>query len=315
VYIKYEIPTTTMQNLSHIVDPFCEKEFWESEHTNTHPISNPVSFATGGIIMLLPVFTHNIKRNTADPPSTRRITLFSLCRASLGIVGAGTMIFHAIDDQQTELKTLNFRMCDWLPIVLMCGNIFVLYLTKLETHLSERTQTIAFLCMYIWTCVLTLAVDSTTYERMTLDMGDSKDGSQSMYGTAMNILLLVPLGLILAYTSYKKFSLIHSAIIWGLILINLILWVLNAYLCRDNLWMSMFHALYHVTIAYTFLYATCLGMTLDDHWEMVPKWWLWPMVQRKVASDETELKSTSAGNNTPTKDPCELRLEVGSKDK
>jgi hypothetical protein len=274
-----------MLNLSYIVDPFCEESFWKGEHINTVPISNPVSAGTGLVIVLMVLFTHNIRFDANHPPATGSTTIFSLCRASLGIVGAGTVLFHSLDDQS---NALNSRLCDWLPIVLMCTNIFVLYFTKLSKLNGERTQTLIFMVMYIWMCVLILAADSTTYEWMTLKIDNLKSGQQSMYGTIMNIVLLAPLGFVLLYASLKKFRWIHSAILWGLIIINLLLWVLNAYLCRDNLWMFIFHAAYHVSIAYTFLYATCLGMTLDDKWELAPSkrlWALWPMVQPVVSAD------------------------------
>ena len=272
--------TTTVADLINVVDPFCEKRFWADDQHKRPAISNPVSACTGLVILLMATFTHNIRNPKQHRIPATSITAFYLCRASLGVVGAGTIVFHSIDDTQTQFDKLNFRMCDWLPIVLMCSNILVLYFTRFERDSCECTLTSTFILMYLWACVLVLAVDSTTYEYLTLELNDSSGGgAQNNYGTIMNVVLLVPLGFTLAYASAFHFKLWDSVWVWGMIKMNLVLWVCNAYLCASNLWMSMFHAIYHATIAYTFLLAACLGMTLDGQWVLVPAGWVWPMIE------------------------------------
>ena len=261
-----------------VVDPFCEKRFWEDDQHTKLPISNPVSAATGIVIMLMAIFTSNIRYPPNKSITRSSVITFHLCRASLGIVGAGTFVFHAIDDTQSDYKKLNFRMCDWLPIVLMCNNILVLYITKFERDASERLLSFIFVSMYVWTCVLVLAVDSTTYEYMSIRWHKQED-SQNLYGTIMNVVLLVPLGLTLATASFLHFNIRQSAIIWGCIAVNLVLWIGNAYGCNTTLWLSMLHAIYHVTIAYTFLWAACLGMTIDNEWTVQLKYCIWPMIE------------------------------------
>jgi hypothetical protein len=278
-----------------VVDPFCEKRFWEShEHTRNLPITNPVSAATGFVILCMAMFTSNIRQKEDSPKMMRApVIIFYLCRASLSMVGAGTMVFHSLDDTKTEYKDLNFRMCDWLPIVLMCTNIIVLYISKFEQYASECCLSIMFTAMYIWTCILILAVDSTTYTSLTLKWHDPKN-SQSVYGTVMNVVLLAPLGITLATASFKHFTYTQSVRIWGCIALNLALWIGNAYGCSDNLWLSMFHAVYHVTIAYTFLYAACLGMTIDKKWKLDHIFYIWPMIE--YAASVTQDTQTPAAN-------------------
>jgi hypothetical protein len=260
-----------------VIDPFCERRFWENDRHIKLPITNPVSAGTGLVIMLMAMFTTNIRKPDTLRTTRESVTTFYLCRASLGIVGAGTVVFHSMDDTMAEFKDLNFRMCDWLPIVLMCTNIVVLYITKFERDANECCLTTAFICMYIWTCVLVLAVDSNTYEHLTLKWHDP-DSPQSIYGTLMNVVLLVPLGLTLATASYYHFPTRSSLYIWSCVAVNLALWIANAYACSDTLWLSMLHALYHVTIAYTFLCAACLGMTIDGAWKVEFVRYVWPMI-------------------------------------
>lgn len=264
--------------LDNVIDPFCEKRFWLLDQHKDLIITNPISASTGFVIMALAICTTNIAKT--DKKITRSsVTLFYLCRASLGIVGAGTIVFHSIDDTNVELKQLNFRMCDWLPIVLMCTNILVLYITKFEEDASEFCLTFMFTSMYIWTSVLVLAVDSMTYEYLTLKMHDPSQ-PQSMYGTTMNIVLLIPLGVVLFTASVSHFKIMESVWIWSCIAVNLVLWISNAYACGDNLWLAVLHAVYHATIAYTFICAACLGMTIDKKWEIYYYGYLWPMIRQ-----------------------------------
>ena len=179
---KLELPPL----LDNIIDPFCEKRFWLLDQHKNLDFANPVSALTGVVIMFMAVFTTNISKTERKLTNRASVTLFYLCRASLGMVGAGTIVFHSVDDTNVELKQLNLRMCDWLPIVLICTNILVLYITKFEDDACECCLSLTFTTMYIWTCVLVLAVDSTTYEYLTLKWHDP-ESSQSQYGTWMNI--------------------------------------------------------------------------------------------------------------------------------
>jgi hypothetical protein len=292
-----------MERLEFVVDPFCEKAFWNNgtDQSMDGRLTNPLCAFTGLVLVFMAVGTRNVYfpryeevPDFADCPeccgsSYERkfpclsITLLSLCRGSLGIVGLGTVVFHSMDDA-TSMKAFNFRMCDRMPIILMCSNIFVLYFVKLRHCVREHTLTLYFLVMYIYIGVLLLGTDSTTYEYMTFKFNDPVTSAQSSYESVMNVALLLPLGFILAYASFTRLETSQVVSVWGQILFSLGIWTINAYFCRKNRWMFVLHVVYHVTIAYTFLYTACLGMTLDGEWEMVDSWW--PMVAEKTEKEE-----------------------------
>jgi hypothetical protein len=293
-----------MENFTFVVDPFCEKDFWMDDTKHTTPvITNPVCAGTGIFIMLMAVFTSNIIPK--DSQSTQSITLFCMCRASLAIVGAGTAVFHSIDDL-SYVKAFNFRMCDRMPIILMCTNIFVLYFTKLFRDLTERTLTVCFTLVYAYMCGLILATDSTTYAYLTLKLDDPQNSAQSRYEILLNIPVLLPIGLILAYASFTKMSGSDSINIWSQIALSLTIWMINAYNCRKYPWLFVFHAIFHVTIAYTFLYASCLGMTLDNEWRLVTSNW-WPMIQ-EVDGDGDSSLDEDCYYSKPGVDPCDIKM-------
>jgi hypothetical protein len=311
-----------MEKLEFVVDPFCEKAFWNNrtDQSMDGNLTNPLCAFTGLVLVFMAVCTRNVYytrrskevadfvecpecfgtgKKEDDTFPTLSITLLCLCRGSLGIVGLGTVVFHSMDDA-TSVKAFNFRMCDRMPIILMCTNIFVLYFVKLREMISEHVLTVYFFLMYVYMGGLLLAVDSTTYEYMTLKLNDPIDSPQSSYESLMNVFLLLPLGLILVYASFTRLTSCQVLYVWGQIFFSLGIWTINAYLCRKNRWMFVLHAVYHVTIAYTFLYAACLGMTLDGEWEMVDYWW--PMVE--PAEEAAQLESRMQGN------PCKIQLNL-----
>ena len=310
-----------MEKLDFVVDPFCEKAFWNNrtDQSMDGNLTNPLCAFTGLVLFFMAICTRNVfsVRNASnevadfiecpecfgstedDKFQSLSITLLCLCRGSLGIVGLGTVVFHSMDDA-TSVKAFNFRMCDRMPIVLMCTNIFVLYFVKLRRVISEHMLTLYFFLMYIYMGGLLLAVDSGTYEYMTFKFNDPIDSPQSSYESLMNVCLLLPLGLILMYASLTRLTSCQVFSVWCQIFFSLGIWTINAYLCRKNRWMFVLHAVYHVTIAYTFLYAACLGMTLDGEWEMVDYWW--PMVE--PAEEAVQPESRMPGN------PCKIQLRL-----
>ena len=308
-----------MENLSYVYDPLCEKAFWADNNNNIYKsITNPVCAVTGGLIVIMVLCTSNIKKTddtrtssnikkTDDARTSSNIergtsvemVLFALCRASLAVVGAGTVVFHSIDDQ-TGIKAFNFRMCDRMPIVLMCTNIFLLYFTKLHVNMSGYTLSLCFFFVYIYMCGLILAVDSATYEHLTLEWNDTENNKQNVYETYMNVALLCPIGIILIYAmKYHTEALHYLVSLWLMIGGNLAMWALNAYLCRTFTVMFILHALYHITIAYTFLFATCVGMTFDGNWELYMHAFCWPMV---IKTERSQFEPLSG-------DPCNFKLE------
>jgi len=302
-----------METMDFVYDPFCEKAFWANNHNNIDKnmqgfsgfMTNPMCAITGALIFFMVIFSSNIdhKNDSTVKPcgGGGDFTLFALCRASLALVGAGTVVFHSMDDQ-TGIKAFNFRMCDRMPIVLMCTNIFLLYFTKLHVNMSGYTLSLCFLLVYLYMSGLILAVDSATYEHLTLKLNhpiNNSDNPQNVYETYMNVALLCPVGAILAYAmKYHPESYSYFVSLWLMIGGNLVMWALNAYLCRAHTVMFVLHAVYHVTIAYTFLFAACVGMTFDGGWDLRMYAFCWPVVVKK------ENNQTNA--QCDKKDPCNL---------
>ncbi len=307
---------TTLKDLDFVYDPFCEKAFWERKS----PFTNPICASTGILMVIMALFTKNIIDSPADSGAKQYydnnnnnstgLLLFTMCKTSLAVVGIGTAIFHLIDDQ-SNVGPFNFRMADRFTMILMCTNIFILYFVKLF-HTSSRIGKYLFMCsiflLYVYMSGLVLAVDSATYEFMTLELKDSgreiKIGNlQNMYETYMNLFMLLPLGLILicavCITKGRQRRLIGWVWIW--IILNLAMWSVNSYACRSFPALFVLHAFFHVTIALTFLFASCVGMTLDGAWELEMYLRVWPMIKEAESENNVEKGVDTGGSEASSK--------------
>ena len=261
-------------------DFFCEQLFWHKQHIDT-PVTHPLAAGTGVFLILMP-FIKNviIGKNSAYNFHSFIPRQFQLCKSTLALTGVGTIIFHSITADQSRDWHINYHMCDWMPITLMGNSIIVLYVSNLF-EMSERWWTLFFFFICCWSSFLGLAMDSNTeayYSDKWSDMGQQKT-----YGTVLNLILLLPLSLTLAYackTKIRPFS--HQIPLWIAISLVLGLWLTNAYLCETFPLISWFHALYHVIISYVFIYAACLGVSLDDkEWMFVQGRFYWPMIEHR----------------------------------
>ena len=261
-------------------DPFCEAEMWERAGLHNGVVQQPFSTVTGLLMMVmacLPLYERCEQQQHMSK-------LLLLCKASLFLVGIGTIIYHAVGVEEMANAHLNHGMCDWLPIVLMLSNICVLYATRLwhsdnSSGPPERTWLVVFVLLLMWMFVLVVGMDSDTDGYWSKEMGAS--GSQGQYGTILNLVLLLPVALLLAYCCWYHFEWRYSRFLLASLGVSVGMWLLNGYLCRDHLWLSVLHALYHLTAAYGFLYGACLGASLHNSThEFGLSRWGWPMLCR-----------------------------------
>jgi hypothetical protein len=285
-------------------DFFCEQKFWHKYNTDTH-ITHPMSALTGIIMIFIPL-APNIIIDKAYHFHDFIPRQFQLCKSTLALTGVGTIIFHSISADQSRSWHLNYHMCDWLPITLMGNSIIVLYLSNLF-DMNETCWTILFFAICLWSSGLAVAMDSDTENHFSNSMGNWDD--QKQYGTILNVLLLVPLGVTLAYACFTKVRPLQNAVpLLGAILVVLVLWISNAYFCQEVPELASFHAIYHIVISYVFIYAACIGVSLDNQWEFAPRWvhwkihWpiYWPMVRYKEKKVEGSALFSGVAIDVPT---------------
>ena len=294
-----------MDTLDFVYDPFCEKQFWNTTNINTGGLTNPLCALTGLFMTVMAIYPRSIITDSHELDITLSLFLFILCKASLAVVGVGTLFFHLYDDQ-SDVKEFNFRMADRFTMVLMCMDIFILYFVKLFPKFSEKFLTIFFFCMYVYVSCIVLAVDSRTYEYFTLQWKDNQNGGQNVYETSMNAPMLLPLAFVLAAALYYKEGIARQRVAWTVVLIsiNVAMWLGNSYGCRNLPVLFVFHALFHILIAYTFVFAACVGMTLDGEWDLVMCECGWPMIEQADSDDDCsdDLRSGFIRN------PCAVRI-------
>lgn len=256
-------------------DPFCEGVFWKEMHSEWSMIRDPICSVTGGMMMVMGFIP-----NGGEVP-----VLFALCKASLALVGVGTVVFHALDEDQAYSVGINYRMCDWFSIAIMCTNVTALYISN-QIRQTELISISVYFTMYLWTSFLVLGIDSFTYGYWTSKLDVS--GQQNNYDTVMNAVLLGPMVFVIIYTAVFHMHIMDTIYLWISFGINAGLWLLNTYLCPTNSWLFVFHAIYHVTMAYTFVYAACLGVSLDTaNWTVETGFWptITPNRKKELLSD------------------------------
>jgi hypothetical protein len=268
---------TTAQRI--LQDPFCEVEFWNFG-PHVWP-QQPLSTVTALLMVLM-----GLKRNRCDATnSDAGNNMFLMCKTALVVVGCGTIVYHGFDPSTMADKHLNHAMCDWLPIVVMCACILFLYASKLA---AAGARTACFIAIMLWLFVLVFGMDSDTAEHMQQTLGSS--GGQGTYGSIVNGILLGPLALVLLSATLYHFEWRHAKYLFYSIGISLLMWLINAYYCRQYLWLSALHALYHLTIAYAFVYAACLGACLPPSaYQFELTRWGWPTLTAACDADYTYL--------------------------
>jgi len=298
-------------------DPFCEETFFlqwwlGSDAEKKLTVKNPFSVATGFVMFLAPLLLTNVyfaDEARCGSRKRRNVPLALIfAKAGLSLTGLGTMYFHAVHEYEAmHVFHVDFEMSDWVPIVLMCGYIMGMYsmlvLKKQQKGFfclwqSERFISLLFFCVMLWIFVLIVGLERVTRTFF-------REQVTSEYGSIMNGVLLLPLALMLFYCSVTEFAWQESKLLWYSILVSLVMWLLNNYFCEKFLWLFILHPAYHLTIAYAFLYAACLGLTLDvDSKNHKKKWALvlrlsffrrgafWPMIMDR--EDFLEAISDSA---------------------
>ena len=140
--------------------------------------------------------------------------------------------------------------------------------------LSNDTLLFCFVAGLCWVFFLIVAMDSETYTHLEEELGGAAGG----WGTLLNAALLLPLIVTLfAYsvTDLKR----RSVVLWVLLIVAVVLWLVNYYLCQYWYPLAILHALYHILITVALLEASCLALTLRGEWEMDPGKW-WPVVRK-----------------------------------
>ena len=249
-----------MNNITDAQDKWCEERFWLSVGVDTHGWANPFCALTGLLMSVMAVVPSTYETKPLPP-------LFLLCKATLFYVGLGTAFYHSVTFADAASWYLNLNMFDWQPIICMCSTILVLYLS--HDAISEPVGMGAFLAIQLWGCFLVVGDDTSTYSHWASAL--SATSGQDQYGSIQVVVLMLPLCVVLL--AYSLTTLREASIpVWIGIVVSGGMWLLDSYLCERYLWMMFFHAMYHVGMAYVFLYASCLGVTLGDEWQVQNVW-------------------------------------------
>ena len=258
-------------NQSAADDPFCEGRMWNDSRM---AIYQPIGATTGALMMAV-ALVNNVVVMDSSKKEVRMPRFLIICKAALVLVAVGTTVYHATRPSTLAAAHLNHGLADWAPIVLMCTNILMLYLFQLLKIVGwvkgERGAVVVFAVVLAWAFVLIMAIDSDTNSYFTQRQGD--------YGALINALLLVPLAIVLIWALVGYVEWRHSKWLAASLLVTATLWLISNYGCEKWPPLSVLHSVYHLTIAYAFMYAACLGVCLDgEDWQFSLECHYWPQI-------------------------------------
>jgi hypothetical protein len=219
------------------MDQWCEQRMWKSmgyDSLGAEPFA-----AFSGIFLILIPFVYGLED---EPP------LFIAFKASFVFLGVGTIAFHWIPNLQ-DTTAINVGSFDWFPLVTTLALMALLYLQPALQYLTNFGMLLVFCVFYAWVVFLLMGVDNVTFDYF---QGFS-------WAQLLNALLVGPLFLIFAVATAVNLG-YRALRPWLWLVVAHVLWLINVYACDKWYILSLFHAAYHVIMAFTLWDIACLSI-------------------------------------------------------
>jgi len=214
-------------------DQWCEQRMWRE--LNVDVKSEIICAVTGLAFLVVPYI---------KPPAefTEAHVMFHVVFVFLGL---GTIFYHLFPNFESNNQATIYEL-DWYPMVFTCATLLYIHLVPLNRFLSHFGLYVMWFLFVGWFSFLTLSVYHVSVEARNA------------------VMVAVPVTVFFLYSVFVYGS--ESVGTWALLVISLVLWTLNKYLCHHQYWMATFHGIYHVLMAFALWGAGCLGLHIT--WQM-----------------------------------------------
>jgi hypothetical protein len=134
-------------------------------------------------------------------------------------------------------------MMDYIPMIITCAYLSSIYLWHFANVAIK---------MPTWAKFATLSVIMSWFLFLITTM--------NLISVAIrNAVMVAPP--VLIFTAYSYFQLSERTIrTWAMLITSLVLWLINKYLCASQYWLAIFHAMYHIFIAFALWSAGNIGI-------------------------------------------------------
>jgi hypothetical protein len=157
-------------------------------------------------------------------------------------LGAGTVVYHAIPNMYVDGQAIVY-MTDYIPMIITCAYLSSIYLwhfANIAIKMPTWAKFAIFSTMMSWFLFLI-----TTMNLISVAIH--------------NAVMVAPP--VLIFTAYSYFQLRkRSLTTWAMLVASLVLWLINKHLCASQYWLAIFHAIYHILIAYALWSAGIMGI-------------------------------------------------------
>lgn len=225
-------------------DMWCEQAMW-SELTGTTQTIEYAAAITGLLMCFVP-FTLLC---CWHKPTFGLVIL----GVSFILLGVGTFIYHWIPEDPMSVPM------DWIPMTITMTIVILIHVWLINDQ--ELCVQIVFSTLFVaWFFIIffTIATSIMTYNQVSA------------------LLVAIPALIFLFHNIYVSSQLPgdHSyeiAEIWALLVLSLVLWLLDVYLCKQFHWMAIFHSVYHLTISLAIWWASIIAdLSIMSHYKPLP---------------------------------------------
>jgi len=209
---------------------------------------------------------------------------FCLARASLVVCGLGTTIYHMLDQNFMDKTRINAIMLDGVTMAFVTVNIFLMHLSN---WMKKRHMVISVSCMlYLMFWVETNDMLLFTFLSEELVVNGV---SVLSIGIQYPLFVVVYVYILIRVAILRNFSEVWP--MWLMLVIALVSWGLDRFLCSSVSWFFIGHVIWHVCIGYVAAYLMVLGLMDGDLYEREEHSSIWWVHLTEKKGNDRNLKS------------------------
>lgn len=252
----------------------CESLFWQSRGMASSLVDEPVAAVTG--LLMIPFGVFGDGGLAGDPGQPLPLCMV---RAGLVFVGLGTVAYHVITDAMEDWLA-NRNMYDAVTMAVLTSSLFCLYWDEwLGVRHKLLAVFLAFGFVIFWVILNDWGLNRHLREKLA-----------EQQVSLSNAVLFPPWLVMNGYVLWRVVSFygfahsLHAHFpLWTALLVGVVCWAVYETACPYAYGLFFLHAVWHVLIAYSVMYAGILGVVVGFHgdFQLVPgqsPWW--PKVMR-----------------------------------
>jgi hypothetical protein len=219
----------------------CEHEYWEDNEYKLAVADEPLAAISGIVISIIALFN---SAGLSNPPLQ-----ICLARASLVLCGIGTVVFHAMGEEQMARFHLNGIIFDGVSMALVTVNVFLLHLSDWMRRRRLAVALAVFFYLFFWV----ITNDLLTFNYL---QASTKVNGIALFSVAVQYPTFV---LVYVYILCRVDGYYRHWPLWLALVISIYFWCINEFACEVFSLSFVGHVIWHIGIGYVAYYLIVLG--------------------------------------------------------